>query len=792
LLIVLLAHVFSAEICSSCRIRQGGSLMYTGVAGAAKENSWWLISISEYAASRGTTGNKLLAAATAIMGTLQIAGAVLLNATNVVQTSYMAALIAAAAGAVLLGQAETNVPWDSEDTHGDDVGESANSTGDVINGCSIGWTGSDESPEQVLLCHFCGVKRKWWDWLQCFVKVSCLRGCFTQRADSYYSNPRRACGRCEENCTLLRRCFGACVCGCCGPSWQVPQPYRSTVNASALLANADANSERSIPAFMDPNVLEAIIQLQRVLRRISTEVALLPKTSASLPANATPDAMHAPPAVGDDEAAADARALVEGNNLRHFSERADLIRMHAILRVQVSVLNTLVRNAAAAGNLTSETQLQSTLTDLDTILSSLASYESVLRGPVQPVAATSHSVAVPTALTPEELLKSIASTIAQLSAVANWPVAALKGHLNRDWWQGIAKDFRDETSQPTDTLLESKPSKALTDALEACGGNVSQLPEALKTEALRLWYGCESQTKSTRELRDAALKILKKNDGEFAQLAEKDRAMVLLYMDQRSANTRGELTDAIAAEIQHYHEYVKQDNLNHYVRFGTQHDQAACCLCIPVTVELPPTLPKELQYHTPQYCNTTGTDCCKITVPPKDEQHKQRSECHLCKCLRIDIDDCCGVDRSKATAIVRPEPSKFGCIRALYAKFHMFGAMLFIFATAIPEIILDRGNGSGKILGIIGIAFFGAFVVLQICAGSAPEFVCHPSLCLCPQKPAYRLLASDRSWGPRHAIKYFLNHDFGRTCMGRIMVMVELIAFASVSLSNAVPNTVSK
>jgi hypothetical protein len=72
------------------------------------EPEWWTTSISEYAAARGTSGAKLLSAAMAVCGALQIVEGSLLGTLCVLSDTGRALLWAGGIGAIVLGQMEAS------------------------------------------------------------------------------------------------------------------------------------------------------------------------------------------------------------------------------------------------------------------------------------------------------------------------------------------------------------------------------------------------------------------------------------------------------------------------------------------------------------------------------------------------------------------------------------------------------------------------------------------------------------------------------------------------------------
>ena len=73
-----------------------------------EEPEWWCTSISEYAASRGSTGGKLLGASLAVSGALQVVEASLLAQVCVAPYSAAGLLWAGGISCIILGQVEAS------------------------------------------------------------------------------------------------------------------------------------------------------------------------------------------------------------------------------------------------------------------------------------------------------------------------------------------------------------------------------------------------------------------------------------------------------------------------------------------------------------------------------------------------------------------------------------------------------------------------------------------------------------------------------------------------------------
>lgn len=82
------------------------------VAETREEPEWWVTSISEYAAARGSTGSKLLGSAMAVCGALQVIEGALLGQLCVATPLAKALLWAGGIGAIVLGQCEASDEYD--------------------------------------------------------------------------------------------------------------------------------------------------------------------------------------------------------------------------------------------------------------------------------------------------------------------------------------------------------------------------------------------------------------------------------------------------------------------------------------------------------------------------------------------------------------------------------------------------------------------------------------------------------------------------------------------------------
>lgn len=92
------------------RVVWAGAFPHLFVESTRAELDSWTVSVSEYVACRGSTGSKLFSAATAIIGTLQIASAVVQSNLCIARGVAFAFLVVGGCCAVVLGQMEAADP----------------------------------------------------------------------------------------------------------------------------------------------------------------------------------------------------------------------------------------------------------------------------------------------------------------------------------------------------------------------------------------------------------------------------------------------------------------------------------------------------------------------------------------------------------------------------------------------------------------------------------------------------------------------------------------------------------